>query len=302
MNGPAERRSAFAALVREHLDDPEHLPRVVELIQGGLVHDGHDLGPFGQAGDGVDGDPGELTVSAFIAAMGGDGARPVPPLPALSIDRTYRLPADQYVPEPTPKSLLVLHHTVGGSWRSTFDWWRTTPERIGTAYLVERDGAVFEVFDPRSWAYHLGLKGVGSRVDRRAIGIEICSEGGLRRGPAVSHAEPGGELYAFGSTAARSIFRGETHRVPGMGFRGFEWFAAYTEPAIESVVRLVDRLCSEHGVPRRTPADHLGFDAALFDFEGIVGHHHLRADKSDVHPGFPWAELVQRCRLEEVAS
>lgn len=45
MNGPAERIAAFAALVREHLDDPEHLPRVVELIQRGLVHAGHDLGP-----------------------------------------------------------------------------------------------------------------------------------------------------------------------------------------------------------------------------------------------------------------
>lgn len=298
MNGPAERRARFADLVRQHLDDSATQPRVVELIQRGLVHAGHDLGTFGPAGDGVDGDPGELyTVSAFIAAMGGGIVSPtLPPAPtalALSIDRTYRLPAAQFVPEPTPKSLIVLHHTVGGSWRSTFDWWRTTPERIGTAYLVERDGSVFEVFDPRSWAYHLGLKGVGSRVDRRAIGIEICSEGGLKRGPS-------GELYAFGSTAPRNIYRGETHRVPGMGFRGFEWFSAYTEPAIESVVRLVDRLCSEHGVPRRTPADHLGFDAALYDFEGIVGHHHLRADKSDVHPGFPWAELVERCGLEEV--
>lgn len=299
MSGPAERRARFASLVREHLDDLATQPRVVELIQRGLVHAGHDLGPFGPAGDGVDGDPGELTGSAFIAAMGGAIVSPTsPPAPtasALSIDRTYRLPADQYVPDAVPKSLLVLHHTVGGSWRSTFDWWRTTPERIGTAYLVERDGAVFEVFDPRSWAYHLGLKGVGSRVDRRAIGIEICSEGGLKRGPS-------GELYAFGSTAERNIFRGETVRVDGWGFRGFEWFAAYTEPAIESVVRLVDRLCSEHGVPRRTPADHLGFDVGLYDFEGIVGHHHLRADKSDVHPGFPWAELVRRCGLEEVVS
>lgn len=74
MNGPAERRAAFAALVRAHLADPLHLPLVVELIQAGLVYGRHDLGSFGALKDGVDGDPGERTVSAFITAMS-DGQR-----------------------------------------------------------------------------------------------------------------------------------------------------------------------------------------------------------------------------------
>ena len=50
------------------------------------------------------------------------------------------------------------------------------PNRIATAYIVERDGTIFEVFDPRHWAFHLGLKGSQGQVDRRSIGIEIASE------------------------------------------------------------------------------------------------------------------------------
>ena len=44
---------------------------------------------------------------------------------------------------------------------------------------MEPDGTVFEVFDPRFWAFHLELAGTGGRVDRRSIEIEIASEGWL---------------------------------------------------------------------------------------------------------------------------
>ena len=87
----------------------------------------------------------------------------------------------------------------GGSARNAFDWWQTAqPQRIATAYLVERDGGVFEVFDPRFWAYHLGLVGTGGRLDRRSIGIELASEG--RR------EERHGELLAFGRPFGGAVY------------------------------------------------------------------------------------------------
>jgi hypothetical protein len=63
---------------------------------------------------------------------------------------------------------------------------------------VERDGTVFEVFDPRFWAFHLGLAGTGGRVDRRSIGIEIASEGWLE--------ERGGELLAIGRPFGGAVY------------------------------------------------------------------------------------------------
>lgn len=203
------------------------------------------------------------------------------------IDRALRLPERQFLQEARPKDLIVLHHTVGGSARSTFDHWRDTSARIATAYLVARDGVIHEVFDPRFWAFHLGLAGTGGRVDRRSIGIEMASEGPLE--------EREGELFAFGRP-----FRGEVFE-HGSSWRGQgRLWAAYTEAQLESVIALVDHLCQVFAVPRQTPADHLAFDPVLFDFRGVVAHHQLRQDKSDLHPGFPWAELMARCRLEAV--
>lgn len=236
----------------------------------------------------VDGWAGERTQrawDAYLRRCAAATAEPIPTAPDLRIDRSLRLPADQYLPDTsTSKDLIVLHHTSGGSAKSTFDWWRSTPERIGTAYIVERDGTIFEVFDPRSWAYHLGVKGSGTALERRSIGIEIASEGGLTRGP--------GDLYAFGVIAERTRFRGEVVTLPEP-WRGFQDFAAYTPAALQAVFLLVGDLCREFGVPRLFPS---GERAPLF-YRGVAAHSHFRADKTDVHAGFPWADLAAACRL-----
>jgi hypothetical protein len=42
----------------------------------------------------------------------------------LDIKRTMRLIEDQYKSEEYDKNLIVLHHTVGGTALSTFNWWQ----------------------------------------------------------------------------------------------------------------------------------------------------------------------------------
>jgi N-acetyl-anhydromuramyl-L-alanine amidase AmpD len=234
----------------------------------------------------VDGWAGSATRAAWDLATG------APPF-----DRSLRLPPDQYIPGPETKSLIVLHHTAGASAESTFRWWATTAERIGVAFIVRRDGAILEVMPPEAWAYHLGLRGTGGRVDRRSIGIEMACEGGLIRGPAT---RPGQRVgwYAFGVVAERTEYRGPVVPAP-QGYRGYDAFAAYTPAQLASAIHLVDHLCNRFSIPRQTPADFV-FDAALLDYVGVVGHHHLRADKSDLHPGFDWPALLQGANLEEM--
>ena len=236
-----------------------------------------------------DGVVGPLTRAAL------DEANPAHPPPAPEpsggsgppVDRSLRLSRAQYVQDPHPKSLIVLHHTAGGSVRSTFHWWEEgDPSRIATAYVVERDGTIFEVFEPRFWAFHLGLRGTGGRVDRRSIGIELASEGWLE--------QVGSELHAFGRP-----FEGEVYD-HGSTWRGHRFFAAYTPDQVVAAIALVDHLCELFSVPRRTPADPLAFDRDLFDFQGILGHHHVRADKTDLHPGFPWETLIDEAGLDRV--
>jgi hypothetical protein len=66
---------------------------------------------------------------------------------------------------------------------------------------------------------------------------------------------------------------------------------------VGAVIRLVDHLRELFSIPRRTPAGHVDFDRALFGYRGILGHHQVRADKTDFHPGFPWGRLVEEAGL-----
>lgn len=207
-----------------------------------------------------------------------------------------QLPAGQFVDEIHEKDLIVIHHTVGGSARSTFEYWKQDPARIGTAFIVERDGMIYQTFPEDRWAYHLGLKGAdaaGGRHERRSIGIEIASEGAL--------VEKDGGLFAFGGT--RHVDRLKSFDL-GFAWRGFRYFDAYDPPQLEAVFLLVADLLDRHpGIPRQTVRDHRSGPGAIdgidrLSFRGVLGHADLRADKSDPHPGFPWAELARRCNLE----
>lgn len=207
----------------------------------------------------------------------------------MKILADLQLDPSQYFTERTAKDLIVLHHTVGASACSTFDAWQSAPDHIATAFLVERDGAIHQTFPPEGWAYHVGVKGARS-LDRRSIGIEIASEGPLL--------EKDGEYFAFGRYAPSTRYTGPVYRHPET-WRGRQIFAAYSPQAIESVIQLVDNLLTLYSIPRQTPADHLSADAVAYrEFRGVLGHHQLRPDKTDVHPGFPWQELIDRCRLD----
>jgi hypothetical protein len=100
----------------------------------------------------------------------------------IHIDRSLRLPPSEYFPQPVHKTGIAIHHTVGRSARSTFEWWAKgrangRPQLVGTAYLVDRDGTVFEVFDPSNWAYQFGLDWTpAARIafEKRFIGIELA--------------------------------------------------------------------------------------------------------------------------------
>ena len=100
---------------------------------------------------------------------------------SLQINRKLHLRNDQYYPAVNKKDSIFLHHTSGSSARGAFDWWNQTPDHVGTAYIIERDGTIYEVFEPNQWGFHLGLKGDDDYMEKHSIGIEIVSLGQLEK-------------------------------------------------------------------------------------------------------------------------
>ncbi len=216
--------------------------------------------------------------------------------PPPPIDRTrFKLPAAQYFQQVYPKDLIVLHFTAGTSARSAYESWIQSPVQVATPYLVDTDGSIYEIFDPRHWAYHLGVRGSASanwKHDKRSIGIEIANVGPLRPDPA--NPQRLNWWPPAGGFKTRWCDVPNVERYVEAPFRGLNHFAAFPSRQVRSVVALTYYLTQVFGIPRRLPpASRRGeCDLAFYNtYQGVASHQNFRDDKTDIGPAWDWAAL-----------
>ncbi len=230
----------------------------------------------------------------------------------LQIDRkTYRLSLEQYMPEAQKKDVIVLHFTAGSTASGAFGSW-TTPvlgkqQRVATAYIVDLDGTIFELFPPSAWAYHLGMTAAGNPQwihDRRSIGIEIVNPGGL----VPDRADPQRLNWWPLNFGVRWCGLDDKDKYVKAPFRGFQYFASFPEEQSLAVRELVAKLVQRFDIPAALPPSGLreAYDPGYFGkFSGIASHQNFRSDKSDIGPAWDWraleAKLTAQRRLKPAA-
>jgi len=218
----------------------------------------------------------------------------VPQAPAWIDTETFRLPDSCFFRQSAPKNLIVLHATASSTARSVYETWKSPANgRVATAYVVERDGRIFQTFPPECWAYHLGMRerNPGHYNDRRSIGIEIVNPGPLRPDP------DGGDTLNWWPKNFREPWcrASETEKYVRRDYRGYKFYATYTPEQEEAVRRLVEHLCRRFGIPALLPPAERRpvCDPAFFcRFEGIAAHQNFRPDKLDVGPAWSWDSLL----------
>lgn len=218
---------------------------------------------------------------------------------ALHMKTDWQLPEKEYFETATEKSGICIHHTVGGTARSTFNWWNQDSHMVGTAFIIDREGSVYNVFDAECWAWQFGLPwDYEDKIvfEKRFIGIELASEGGLL--------EENGKYYCFDRISPKTEKPKEEVFDAGSDYRGYRYFDRYETEQIDALVELINYLCDEFDIPRRVQADTTKyFGKQIMDFEGIIGHTMVRKDKSDPAP-MPelWERLINECNLEVVGK
>lgn len=199
-----------------------------------------------------------------------------------------RLIDNQYYQEEFPKKQIVLHHTVSnGNAKNVALSWSKTPVKVGVAFIIDREGIIYQCFSSKHWANHLGTKAKNNKqLNQQSIGIELCSWGGLTRkeNPMLK------DSPKFFSSTGTEIPKQEVVKLE-KPFRGFEYFQKYTSSQLKSMQILVNYLCETYGIPKNYNSDMWEYSrSAMKGSTGIFTHVSFRKDKSDC---FPQSELIE---------
>ena len=197
-----------------------------------------------------------------------------------------RLKPSQFFAEKFPKKQIVLHHTVSnGNANNVQSWWAKTPAKIGTAFIIDGDGVIYQCFSSAEWCHHLGTKAKNNTtLNKESIGIEICNWGALTKGGYTNGKKwidlDKNSFYSFSGTKIDSkevVDYGEK-------WRGFQYFHKYNDKQIEATRQLVEYLCDTYKIDKTYKPDmwYVSKDA-LSGKNGIYTHVSYRGDKSDCH-------------------
>jgi len=200
----------------------------------------------------------------------------------MEINKTKILSNLQYYPKVTHKDSIFLHHTAGMNADGAISWWNQTPDKVGTAYVIDRDGTIFETFPPDRWGYHLGIVDDDNYMEKHSVGIEIVAAGQLYKE---------GEKYMFyplspNKTAAKEIPLADVLILP-TEWRGFKYYHAYTEKQISSTIELISSLISTFGIKvQDNLKDFFEYNDLIYKnhLPGIWSHSSVRKDKVDIVP------------------
>lgn len=199
----------------------------------------------------------------------------------MMINRSrFSLSEKCYFKDIQEKDLIVLHFTAGGSASSAVSWWNKLAGRVSTPYLIDPDGSIYELYSPNYWAHHLGIRegDPSCKNDRRSIPIEICNFGPLK--------PLGNTLCSWPRNfTSKYCDIAEKDKYVESVYRGFKYYAAFTEFQKVSIGYLVDELCNRYKIKRVIAPDSKRneCDVPYFSaWKGIATHANFRSDKFDM--------------------
>ncbi len=209
----------------------------------------------------------------------------------MNIDKTkHRLPAGKFFSENTPKNMIMLHFTAGSTASGAIASWKSQAIKIGTPYILDLDGTVYEVFDPKGWAYHLGVTGKmaqNHKHDKRSVAIEVVNFGPLKLKNGILYSWPNNYNNVFCNITDKDKY-------VKASYRGFDYFAAFPQVQKDALVELVKKISTDFNIPMTLPPTEKmdQFDLNFFDnWNGIASHQNFRPDKFDMGPAWDWKLL-----------
>ena len=194
-----------------------------------------------------------------------------------------------YYEEETTKRKIMLHYTMG---YLKGDIATLTKGHVSVPFVIGRNGNIYNLFPSKYWSYHVGPGAMGGNtaMSKECIGIEISNIG-----PLVKN---GANLVTTYSKEDVYCSLDETQyytKLPAK-YRGFEYYANYTEAQFKATAQLIKFLCAKYNLPKTILPELGRYDIMTAnDFtklKGVVTHVNCRKDKTDIGAAFDWQRVI----------
>jgi len=207
---------------------------------------------------------------------------------------------------------FVLHYDVCGTSRQCFKVLHDM-RGLSVHFMLDIDGTIYQTLDLKERAWH------ATTSNDRSIGIEIANIGSYGEGEkdpftAWYSLDENGNAYRItipssmgdggvrtpnfvGEPTRRMLIRGE---IQGKTQRMYD----LTPQQYDSLIKLTAALCSVFpNIKCDYPKDASGKaitsklpDDQLAAYQGVLGHYHIQANKSDPGPAFQWDYVIDQAR------
>jgi N-acetylmuramoyl-L-alanine amidase len=198
------------------------------------------------------------------------------------------------------KKKVVLHFTVGHLKGDILSLTSESRGHVSTAFVLGRDGTIYQLFSSAAWSYHLGRNALGGNGNQSklSIGIEISNYGPLIK--------KGNNLETVYSKADRkdvycTMDDTEQYIKLDKAFRGYRYYTAFTNEQYHNLILLLRYLTASYKIPRTFPNENELFEttrSSSADLEGIMSHVNFRTDKIDIGPAFDWERVMSGVQAE----
>lgn len=208
--------------------------------------------------------------------------------------------AGYYYDEKFTKEKVVLHFTVGHLKGDIYSLSNKSRGHVSTAFVLGRDGTVYQLFSSAAWSYHLGrnAKGGNTVQSKISLGIEISNYGPLiKKGSnleTVYSKDGRKDVYCTTDDTDQYI------RLPKK-YRGYQYYTKFTNEQYHSLILLLRYLTATYKIPRAFVAEsgrHETSSASSANFKGICSHVNFRTDKIDIGPAFDWDRVIEGVTTE----
>lgn len=249
------------------------------------------------------GDGGNFNLKPFSISIPGDDN--------LKLDAVTLRPANgferYYYKKQYDKDKIVIHFTIGNI-RS--DARALTRNRVSVPFLIARDGNIYNLFSSKYWAFHLGRYALGDNTkgSKSSIAIELSNYGPLKKvgdnlETYYSRLPRGGGKYnppqVYCSVNDKHLYSELPEK-----YRGYKYFATFTDEQYESLIILLRYLTASYDIPREFLDESIRYKATLesAEFKGINSHvNYQSAGKVDIPPApaFDWERVIRGVKAKK---